>query len=38
MQRYDEAIEAFEIMLLRLDDAHDPDLQGEFCITLATYH
>jgi len=28
MQRYDEAIEAFDTMLLRLDDACNPDVQG----------
>ena len=36
MQRYDEAIEAFDTMLLRLDDACDPDTQGKFHTALAT--
>jgi len=38
MQQYDEAIEAFETMLLHLDDARDSDIQfeGKFYITLAT--
>jgi len=27
-QRYDEAIDAFEIMLSKLDNADDPEMQG----------
>jgi len=28
-ERYDEAIETFEIMLSKLDEAHEPEMQGK---------
>jgi len=36
MQRYDEAIEAFNTMLLHLDGACGPDMQGKFHTALVT--
>ena len=34
--RYDEATEAFEVMLSNLDDARDPEMQGRYYIAHAT--
>jgi len=35
-QQYDEAVEAIEIMLSKLDDARDPEMQGELQTTHVT--
>jgi len=37
-QRYDEAVEAIEIMLSKLDDARDPEMQGKLQTTYVTQY